>query len=996
MITCTHHRNFLCPVTIGRIAEIAALRDFLASDGGVLLVSGEAGVGKSRLVREAHALAAASGIVVLEGRAFQEDRALPFAPARDLLRGLVDRLGARETAALAGSCAADLALLLPELAPGESPGQTHLDPDFAKQHLFDCFSRLLAGAAGTSPHMLVIEDLHWADDASLELLLQQARRTARAPRFLLLTYRSDEIRPALAHFLATLDRERLAAEIELDRLDVSQVAAMLQAILDAAEPVPAGLLHAIYSLTEGNPFFIEEVVTALSAKQRFLTEEGAWAECDWHLPQIPRSVYDAVRQRVAALSRPACDVLTLAAVTGRRFEFDLLAALLGYPEEALVELVKELVAAQLVVEEGCDRFAFRHALTREAVTAGLLDRERRRLHRRVADAIGSLSAVMPDSRIDDLSAHYFAAGAWEQALDAACRAGARALALHSPRAAAEHFTRAEMALRALALPPDPQIHRERGRAYETLGELDLARADFELALDLSRAAADRRAEWDILLELGLLWSSRDYRQTGEFANRALAVARQDGDPAMIARSLNRLGNWHVNLEQPAMATALHREALTLCEAATDRRGVAETLDLLGMVGLMGGDLRASCAAYTRAAELWQELDDRRGLAAALLGIGVQGPTFHTDTVPVARSAADVRDAGLRSVALCREIDWRVGESFALWGFVGMGLGACGDYALALPATHDALRIAREIGHRQWTVGAGCILGNLFADLGDFAAARDQLAAALALAREIGSPYWVRSAAGWLAAALVQAGELDAATLLLRAERDDATPLDTIAGRLLWCAEAELALTRGDPASSLAVVRRLQEATPGNPGRPVARLERLRGEALTAQGRYDEAETALLTARDEAAWSGARPHLLRTEIALCRLYRLQGRVENADAALARVRMLGDELAAGIPNEDLRVSFAAWLTTALPAARQRAEAAGARTAGPLTKRERDVAALLTEGLTNREIGERLYLSEWTVATHVRNILAKLDLSSRAQIAAWAAGQGLRANS
>jgi predicted ATPase len=335
MIARVHHRNFLCPVTIGRTAEIVALRDFLANDGGVLLVSGEAGVGKSRLVREAHALAAASGSVILEGRAFQADRALPFAPVLDLLRGLVDRHGVRETAALAGPCAADLALLLPELVPGERAGRTHLDPDLAKQHLFDCFSRLLAGAAGTSPLVLVIEDLHWADDASLELLLQQARRTAREPRFLLLTYRSDEIRPELAHFLATLDRERLTSEIALDRLDVSQVAAMLQTMFAAAEPAPAGLLHAIYSLTEGNPFFIEEVVAALSAKQRFLTAEGAWAECDLHLPRIPRSVQDAVRERVVALSRPACEVLTLAAVTGRRFEFDLLAALSGYAELCL-------------------------------------------------------------------------------------------------------------------------------------------------------------------------------------------------------------------------------------------------------------------------------------------------------------------------------------------------------------------------------------------------------------------------------------------------------------------------------------------------------------------------------------------------------------------------------------------------------------------------------------------------------------------------------------
>jgi DNA-binding NarL/FixJ family response regulator len=133
------------------------------------------------------------------------------------------------------------------------------------------------------------------------------------------------------------------------------------------------------------------------------------------------------------------------------------------------------------------------------------------------------------------------------------------------------------------------------------------------------------------------------------------------------------------------------------------------------------------------------------------------------------------------------------------------------------------------------------------------------------------------------------------------------------------------------------------------------------------------------------------------MALCRLYHLQGRADHATAAQGRVRVLGEELAATVPDEALRVSFVTWLTDSVPESAHRSDRAPhARTPGPLTKRERDVATLLTEGLTNREIGERLYLSEWTVATHVRNILAKLDLSSRAQIAAWATEQGLRTHS
>ncbi len=326
-----------------------------------------------------------------------------------------------------------------------------------------------------------------------------------------MTYRGDEVHPDLEHFLATLDRERLGNEIRLDRLDAGQVALMLQTIFSVDAPVPADLLHAIYALTEGNPFFIEEVLTVLGAEQRVVAVDGGWSREDLRYPRIPRSVHDAVQQRLKTLSDPARDVLTLAAVAGRRFDFDLLRTLSGHDEAALLHLMKELVAARLVVEESGDRFAFRHALTREAIYAGLLDRERRLLHRQIAETIECDSATSSETRLDDLAAHYDAAGCWMQALEAARRAGMRAVSLHAPRAAVEQFTRAVKATRALGLPPDPEIHRERGRAYETLGEFESALADYTTALDLARSAGDLRGEWKMLLELGLLWSSRDYR-----------------------------------------------------------------------------------------------------------------------------------------------------------------------------------------------------------------------------------------------------------------------------------------------------------------------------------------------------------------------------------------------------------------------------------------------------------------------------------------------------
>jgi len=988
------HQTFLCPVTIGRSIELEALRAFLVRPGGLFLISGEAGIGKSRLAHEARSLAEARGFRVLEGRCFEADHALPFAPALDILGGLVESYGAEEVAHLAGAAAPDLARLLPELAAVAAVAAVDgVDVEVAKRRLFDGFARLVNTLAHGDPLLLIIEDIHWADLSSLDLLLHLARRAEREPLFLLLTYRSDETDGDLQHFLATLDRRRLATEIHLDRLDTGQVAAMVQAICGVVDPVPAALLHTIYALTEGNPFFIEEVLTALSADQRLISPEGEWTRGDLHHPRIPRSIHDAVRRRLDPLSTQARNILTLAAVMGRRFDFDLLRTLSGLDDMELFDLVKELIAAQLVVEDAGDHFAFRHALTREAINAGLLDRERRLLHRRIADALVQLHGVSLEIWLDDLSAHYFAAGAWTQALDAARRAGARAFALHAPRAAVEHLSRAVTARRALGLPPDPELHQERGRAYETLGEFERALADYTTALDLARSAEDPRGEWQALLELGLLWASRDYRQTGQFVTEALQVARTLGDPAIIARSLNRVGNWRLNIEEPAEATRLHQEALRIFEAIGDDRGVAETLDLLGMVGLLGANIAASAAAHERAVPLWRTLGDQRGLAAALLGLCWQSPTFHTDTVPAVRPVEEIREVGMQSIALCQEIDWRVGECWCQWGFLGMTLGAAGEYELAVPGTRQALQIAREIEHRQWIVASRCMLGNLYADFGDLAAARFELETAVESARQINSPYWIRSATAWLTSILVRSNDLDAAVSFLGQELGAETPMNMLAGRLLWRAAAELALGQNEPARALEIVERLVATTPGGTRRPIARLELLRGEALAALGRHEQASAALTVARDEATWSGARPLLWRVEAARGRL--AQGRGEGSQAAQARAhaRAIINALAARVPDEALRATLltAADREAPLPPASVSADAV-ADVASPLTKREREVATLLTEGLTNREIGARLFLSEWTIATHVRNILAKLDLSSRAQIAAWAASRDI----
>jgi predicted ATPase len=183
------------------------------------------------------------------------------------------------------------------------------------------------------------------------------------------------------------------------------------------------LLDALYALTEGNPFLVEELLKSLIEAGDIVYEHGYWQRKEageWH---IPRSVQDAVDLRTAQLSEGARQVLSLAAVAGRHFDFALLQALTKHDEAQLLRLLKELIAAQLLVEESAERFAFRHALTRQAVTAQLLGRERKALRRTIAETLEHLYASSIEAHSADLAYHFFEAGAWEQALLYGQRAG---------------------------------------------------------------------------------------------------------------------------------------------------------------------------------------------------------------------------------------------------------------------------------------------------------------------------------------------------------------------------------------------------------------------------------------------------------------------------------------------------------------------------------------------------------------------------------------------
>ncbi len=993
---------------IGRTTELAMVRraiDELSGRGGsTIVITGDAGIGKSRLVAEAREYAAAGGALVLEGACFPHDRGYPHAPLVELLRTRFATLTPETIRACTGAFAHEVAAVLPELAAilGTPPVPSSADAEPERRRLLAALTHLLAATAEDQPVLVIVEDLHWCDDASLDVLFNLARRAPGVPLLLLVTFRPDEVEGRLRDWLAQLNRGRLATDLLLGPLADGEVARLIQAATGSRDALPVDIAAAIAALAEGNPFFIEELVTACAGRAAGGQPDDTPDSGSLPLPCLPRSLQTAVLQRVERLSATAREALRIAAVAGRWFDIALIENLLQVDEPALLALMREMVSVGLVVEESRDRYAFRHALTRQAVVSELLARERIAVHRRVAEALEHRPGVADDGRVSDLAYHFHQAEIWDKALSHGGAAGAHARRLHAPYAAIEHFSRALDAAAHLAAAGGgcaelsraavAALHRDRGRAYETVGDFDRARAGYEVAADLAHQGGDRWLEWQAWLNLGALWAGRDYARAGECLDYALTLARNLNEPAAVASTLNRLGNWRANTgDDPWQAAPLHEEALAIFEGLHDRHGVATSLGFLGTIHYQGADLTGSVPFFARAVSLFREMDHRPALAEMLSMLATRAGA--TEVNPITAATADVaggvRD-GEEAVHIARAIGSRGSEVIAGFNLAAV-LGERGRYAEALAlATHTRQR-AEELQYRQWLAAAHGVLGMIHHELLALGTARRLLEESLTVARDVGSWLWVELSSNMLARILIYQGELDQAEALLDGVRPAGAPVRSLGAWRMVHTRALLALAQKEPATAL---RLLEDLNANGLVRPEAPHQALaRGEALAALGRMDEAEAVLLGVHDAAVSAELLPLLWRARAALGDLYRRTNRPDDARRVLISARAVIDTIGAGLPDEAVRAEFLQNATARLPRAYRLSPArVSAVQYDGLTTREREIAALIGNRHANRAIATTLTLAERTVETHVSNILNKLGVDSRAQIAEWAVGKGL----
>ena len=984
------------PLFVGRSAElgrIAAAIDAAATGNGqFLLIGGEAGVGKTRLVDEAIGVARGGGALTGVGRCIElTGPSVPLAPVRQLLREL--RAGVALEPDVDPDGAAPFRTLDDLIGRSASGDMVGLGGDTRQARFLEAWLDLLETLGAERSVVVVIEDIHWADRSSLDWLTYIARGRAMTRFTVVATLRTDELhrQHPVQSFLAEIQRLPNSRRLDLERFDRAEIAEQIAGI--SGSPPDPRLIDRVYERSNGNAFFTEELV-ALSAPDAML----------------PQALLDAVQSRVARLGRDTDELLRVASAAGSRFSSAMVATVMDIDVVDADRRLRDAVDHQVVVpiNDGGDDFVFRHALVREAIYGDLLPGERNRLHARFAVAI---EAMGPRSgRNAALAYHWFAAHDLPHAFEASLAAADDAIAMHGYANAQNHYD----------------------RAIELWDQVPNA---------AERAGRDRTA---LLEQAAAVAAVTDTGRALALISMAIEAAGPDADPVRLALLKAALGRNAWLGGDGVTALAASKEAVELVPSTPPTRDRALVLASLAQILMVIVEIDGASPLASEAVEIARSIGARDveahalttlGVCTAYLGDVALGTKQIEDALAIAQEIGSV-DQVARADANLVDVLTNTGS-----------LREAGDVAAEAWTFAEEHGLARVLGAIQLAEG-----GIALYRLGDWARARALLERAAA--RRLTGVAQIATEQR-LAMLDVGQGRFDDAHSRLDevrpmlgriVEAQFITPLTE--------ADAELALWESRPEVARSAIAEMAERLPlertlyltriapvlalgVRAEAELAALARVRGDAEAARDarrlaeRYANAlrslhESARATrpqfeaqaaawlslgaaevgrldaASDSVSWSAAAAAFAAIPMAYPRAYALwrageailaeRGSRTEATAALRTAVELATDLDAVPLLSEIR-ALATRARIDLATGRETAAAAEATDGvGGLTRREFEVLRLIAEGRSNREIAGELFISEGTAGTHVSNILGKLGVRSRTEAATMAHRLGL----
>jgi tetratricopeptide (TPR) repeat protein/transcriptional regulator with XRE-family HTH domain len=894
-------RNNEYGLLIGLIARLTA------GAGYTVLIEGEPGIGKSRLLREVARYAHARDLPVLMTNCYEIERAMPYQPVIDLITRALERMSTAALRSLSPVSLAELAALVPEV--GERfPDLPQLSNDFpeARQaRLSRAVDQLIEASRDGRPAVLMVDDFQWADDASAQVLHYLARHAAQRPVLLFYAYRDDAVDSdeRFAQLVESLRHDTDARRVPLARLgyeDTESLIASLAETNHGANLGIPGLAERLQRETEGNPFFLMSILHSISEGETQL--EPRADDAPGFLPDALRA---AVRVRLGHVPKAIRPLLESAAVLGRRFDFDTLLDVTEEPESQLLDAVEALVKRRLLREEPEGGvYDFSHDKLREVAYRDIGGARRRLLHQSVAEVLERRGEGAKHELDAQLAEHYERAHVWAKALHYLVLAAEHSQKLFAMRDALHWLDRGVALSEAHPESLDKQqrlaIYEKRGAARAQAGQTQGAVADMRRVIDAFRASGEREKTRDALIQLGMAYRRADrYEEATACLTEALAESREMNDQRHSADTLYHLGTVAWSNGQNDHAIGFHQQAVEICE----RTGFTDLVAVQAWHGrgeahFANAEPAAAIACYTRSLELARGIGDKSYESENLMMIGhaclgTKGLGDYPRAISNFEAALDIARAA--------DLQWHFGPTL-----IGIDHArACtGRYGEAWADMQKTLQWLESLSQARYQLIAIVSIGHLLLDLGLNELAVEHLERGMALGSDTGILFWRATIETHLAVARSRLGQkVEIAALQKTLEQTRRTSERYM---MVRCLEglAEIAFASGDANRCRAHADELLLIAEANGLRELqAEARRWRGEAMSAEKKYAEAQVELSHAAELAEDIGRVRLQMDVQNALSRLHAVRGRRDDARRHESKAHLIADAIERSLESSGL---------------------------------------------------------------------------------------------
>ncbi len=711
---------------VDRTEEMNALKEAVYravhGEGGLVFIHGEAGIGKTRLVRELGAYARSRGVQVLYGRCpglFRMDGVPPYILWKEVIKDYLETCTPEQLHRVIGYYPAEVVKLVPELSQKlrSIPQSFAISPEQEQNRLFEAVSQFITNISRETPLLVVLDDLQWTDPTSLLLLHYLARGVQKTPLLLLGAYRSTDVdaKHPLSPVLSELNREGLPESIRLKRMSLDDVSEMIKNILEQ-EDVPSEFCKLVYEKTGGNPFFVGEVVKSLKEEEAIYREANKWRIKEVTKIEFPETVKSVIKARIGRLDDEQQNALMMASLVGNDFTFEALQAVTGSDEDKLRKVVDGLLKTGLLKHRdvrGEDVCSFADILVRDVVYEEVGTFERKKLHRIVGIALEKAYAQKIDEHLGELASHFLESGDKGKALDYFLKAGDKAAKVYANSEASSYFQS------TLKLLEEKEGETgEKARVFERLGDIKKLVGEYDACMKYWDEAL---LFWTKLQEkekaaslhrkmASVLWGRMaDKNMAKEHHEAALKILEGEPESVELARLYEDVAHMLWRMGEMAKARPWAEKALALAEKLDALEVVADSLlDLTLAVGWTG-DLKKGREYASRALKI--ALDNN------YLETAISAYERVCESLPVEEYEKRL-EYWEKGLALTKKIGDISKNSFFLYGLAGDHLWR-GEPDKSITLTEEALTLAKKIGDLVFIPWDLLSLGDAYRVLGEW-------------------------------------------------------------------------------------------------------------------------------------------------------------------------------------------------------------------------------------------------------------------------------------